>query len=215
MINKIIPMFAQNSIDRMDHLRSSTDSIEQSSERQTKFIVVCNGHIVLDKQANSCFFSQSNLPKAISDNDLKIFLGGSEQGYFFAISIKNDCSHYYEMVDVRSFSKQNFLAEHNMGLIAQAISILNWHASHQFCANCGSLTKSVYSGWRRDCPSCKKQHFPRIDPVIIMLVTQGDYCLLGAKQDFSEQRYSCLAGFMELGETIEDAARRDFNQPYP
>lgn len=209
MTIKSIPMFAQNSIERMDNLRSSADAIWKNSEKLIKSILIFNGHIVLNKSDNSCFFSHACLSKLASGNDLRIFLGGFEQEYYFAISIENAPSHLYEMIDVRTFSKQNLLPDQNMGLIAQAISTLSWHASHRFCPNCGSLTEPAYSGWRRDCPSCSKQHFPRIDPVIIMLVTQGDCCLLGAGQNFTEQRYSCLAGFMEPGETIEDAAKRE------
>ena len=101
------------------------------------------------------------------------------------------------------------MEENKLGILAQAAAVLNWHHSHQFCSACGKETTMKHAGWRRDCFTCKKEHFPRTDPVVMMLVTHGDYCLLGRGVNFAPNRYSCLAGFMESGESIEDAARRE------
>ena len=108
--------------------------------------------------------------------------------------------------------------------------MLAWHANHGFCARCGAKSEVVYGGWRRDCPACQTEHFPRTDPVVIMLVTCGDKCLLGRGYRFEGPMFSCLAGFMEPGETIAQAALRElweeagvkgrdvkylFDQPWP
>ncbi len=88
-------------------------------------------------------------------------------------------------------------------------AILHWHRSHGFCATCGAASDMTMAGWQRNCPGCGAQHFPRTDPVVIMLVTHGNRVLLGRSAGWPEGMYSCLAGFMEPGETIEAAVRRE------
>lgn len=111
--------------------------------------------------------------------------------------------------DLRSLASEGGLAPGVYGQLAQARSMLAWHARHRYCANCGTETSIAIGGFRRDCPSCNAQHFPRIDPVAIMLVTDGDRALLGRQAHFRAGSYSCLAGFVEPGETLEDAVRRE------
>ena len=94
-------------------------------------------------------------------------------------------------------------------LAATAKHLLDWHRTHSFCANCGHPTEPAQSGWQRNCPSCGRHHFPRTDPVVIMLVTEGDDLLLGRSPGWPEGMYSCLAGFVEPGETLEAAVRRE------
>lgn len=92
---------------------------------------------------------------------------------------------------------------------ATARALLHWHARHGFCAACGAATRMTEAGWRRDCPACGAAHFPRTDPVVIMLVTRGDEALLGRSPGWPAGMHSCLAGFMEPGETVEAAVRRE------
>ncbi|MGL4322185.1 MAG: NAD(+) diphosphatase [Paracoccaceae bacterium] len=94
-------------------------------------------------------------------------------------------------------------------LAATARALLTWHASHGFCAKCGQASDVVQAGWQRSCPACGTQHFPRTDPVVIMLVTHGNRVLLGRSPGWPPGMYSCLAGFIEPGETIEAAVRRE------
>ena len=101
------------------------------------------------------------------------------------------------------------LSARDAELIASAKAVMNWHVSHQFCAKCGQPTDMAMSGWQRDCPSCEAHHFPRTDPVVIMLITHGNSCLMGRSPGWPEGMYSCLAGFVEPGETIEAAVRRE------
>jgi NAD+ diphosphatase len=90
-----------------------------------------------------------------------------------------------------------------------AKALLHWHRSHGFCASCGAASQPGKSGWQRDCPSCGTQHFPRTDPVVIMLVEREDRLLLGRSPGWPVGMYSLLAGFVEPGETIEAAVRRE------
>ena len=94
-------------------------------------------------------------------------------------------------------------------LAATAKAITGWHESHGFCARCGQPTDIAMSGWQRDCPACGTHHFPRTDPVVIMLITQGNKVLMGRSPHWPEGMYSLLAGFVEPGETIEAAVRRE------
>jgi NAD+ diphosphatase len=97
-------------------------------------------------------------------------------------------------------------------LAASAKSMFSWHRSHRFCAACGQQSNQTLSGWQRDCPACETPHYPRTDPVVIMLITDGNRTLLGRAPHWPEQMYSCLAGFLEPGETIEAAVVREVKE---
>ncbi len=94
-------------------------------------------------------------------------------------------------------------------LVATAKAVLHWHRSHKFCAACGAGSEPAQGGWQRSCPACGAQHFPRTDPVVIMLVTRGNSVLLGRSPGWPEGMFSLLAGFVEPGETMEAAVRRE------
>ncbi len=94
-------------------------------------------------------------------------------------------------------------------LAATAVGLFAWHRFHRFCANCGAPSAIAAAGWRRDCAACGRQHFPRTDPVVIMLVIHGNDLLIGRSHGWPEGMYSLLAGFMEPGETVEAAVRRE------
>lgn len=101
------------------------------------------------------------------------------------------------------------LAPRDAELLAVARALTGWHARHRYCANCGAATAPADAGWRRHCAACGAQHFPRTDPVVIMLVTHGNDLLLGRSPGWPEGMYSLLAGFVEPGETLEAAAARE------
>jgi NAD+ diphosphatase len=113
------------------------------------------------------------------------------------------------VTDLRSVAVQGLVAPDHLPPIAEAKAVLHWHARHRFCSNCGAATQPVCGGWRRDCLQCKAEHFPRTDPVVIMLASDGDQCLLGRSPRFVPTMWSCLAGYVEPGESIEDAVHRE------
>jgi NAD+ diphosphatase len=94
-------------------------------------------------------------------------------------------------------------------IIAQAKALIDWHQRHGFCPKCGAPTRLMDAGYRRLCDKCNSEHFPRVDPVVIMLATDGDACLVGRGKLFPQGMFSALAGFIEPGETIEEAVRRE------
>ena len=112
-----------------------------------------------------------------------------------------------KFIDLRPIVGQ--LTQGEASILAAAKGVIGWHRSHPFCARCGKPSVIEDGGWRRKCPACTALHFPRTDPVVIMLVTRGDKTLLGRSRGWPPGTYSLLAGFMEPGETIEDAVRRE------
>ncbi|MFG1348071.1 NAD(+) diphosphatase [Xanthobacter autotrophicus] len=114
-----------------------------------------------------------------------------------------------KVTDLRSIAVGGLVLPHHLPPVACGKALFGWHGRHGFCANCGTASRILDGGWRRDCPSCGAQHFPRTDPVVIMLTAAGDQCLLGRQPHFAPGMWSCLAGFVEPGETIEEAVRRE------
>jgi NAD+ diphosphatase len=144
-----------------------------------------------------------------------IFLGLRDGAAVFGMGIsasaveklltRNDAA----VTELRGMAMQGVVPPDQLSAIAMAKSMVNWHQRHGFCANCGTRSAMKEGGWKRECPNCKAEHFPRTDPVVIMLVTSGDKCLLGRQKHFPTGMWSCLAGFVEAAETIEDAVRRE------
>lgn len=115
---------------------------------------------------------------------------------------------------LRVLASQGRIASAELAMLAQAKAVLDWHVRHRFCARCGTASRVAAAGWRRECPACAAVHFPRVDPVVIMIVIDidgpnGPRCLLGRQPQFAPGMYSALAGFLEPGEAIEDAVRRE------
>ncbi|MEM8756111.1 MAG: NAD(+) diphosphatase, partial [Pseudomonadota bacterium] len=118
-----------------------------------------------------------------------------------------DLSDSRKFIDLRAIMGE--IDHRDAGIAAAAKGIFEWRGSHGFCANCGGRNNVSNAGWRMDCPACGRQHFPRTDPVVIMLILDGDRALLGRQSCWPEKMYSLLAGFMEPGETVEEAVRRE------
>ncbi|UXN03452.1 NAD(+) diphosphatase [Bartonella sp. HY406] len=121
----------------------------------------------------------------------------------------DDLTEPFTASNLRSLYTDTKIAPPLVGALAQASSLLNWHDNNGFCARCGNETLMRGGGNRRSCSRCGAEHFPRVDPIAIMLVTRRDKCLLAHNHNFTEKRFSCLAGFIEQGETFEAAVRRE------
>lgn len=162
-----------------------------------------------------------------------IFLGIEDEGPVFAQDISGWDPDDVDLAQLNSFmdrSEQHhpalpphFLFSELRGvmtrisardaeLAATARALFSWHRSHRFCAMCGAESQQAMAGWQRNCPSCGGQHFPRTDPVVIMLITHGNDVLLGRSHGWPKGMYSLLAGFVEPGETIEAAVRREVRE---
>ncbi len=146
-----------------------------------------------------------------------VFLGEESDGsgrfaLGFALSLSPEgpsSGSVHDRIDLRSIALQGLVAAGVLGILGEAKAMLDWHRRHSFCANCGSASRVTTAGWHRICDACGARHFPRVDPVVIMLVVDGERCLLGRQRHFAPGMYSALAGFVEPGETVEDAVRRE------
>jgi NAD+ diphosphatase len=104
------------------------------------------------------------------------------------------------------------LSQADGGMLAHGVALLNWHRRHRFCSNCGAPSESREAGHIRRCPECGTEHHPRTDPVVIMLVHDGDRAILGRQAHWPPGRYSALAGFVEPGESLEEAVAREVHE---
>ena len=143
-------------------------------------------------------------------SDGAVFLGLSGDTPVFATDVRADEATSGAPVGLREAATELPAAE--AALAAYAASLLSWHRRHRFCANCGQRTEPRDAGHERECPSCGAHHFPRTDPVVIVRVSDGARLLLGRNSDWPEQRYSVLAGYVEPGESLEDAVRREIEE---
>jgi NAD+ diphosphatase len=159
-----------------------------------------------------------------------VFLGMSDGDPWFAADISSwepdDLDHsqlgqfldpteqiYPDMPDGTRFAElravMTLLSRRDAELVATAKAVQEWHKTHPYCSRCGEKSDMTMSGWQRDCRSCGGKHFPRTDPVVIMLITHGNKVLMGRSPGWPEGMYSLLAGFVEPGETLENAVRRE------
>jgi NAD+ diphosphatase len=213
--------YTSNPLDRRAQRRDDAAAIKQFSEHPQAGVYVIGGELIVLKNAgdpsgeiyNPVFSpAEAHALGAVRES---IFLGAVKDTPRFgfgldpqaaeALKARNDL----KVTDLRSIAVQGLVGADDLPPLAEAKALLGWHARHRFCSNCGSPTQSVQAGWRRDCPACKTLHFPRTDPVVIMMVIDGERCVLGRSQRFAPTMWSCLAGFIEPGETIEEAVRRE------
>jgi NAD+ diphosphatase len=149
----------------------------------------------------------------IETGAMLVFLGVGDGRPYFAIDATGaDLAPApgNEAFDARSLAP--LLPAGEAAILAEARSLIDWHARHGFCAQCGTRTRVEAAGWVRRCPECKASHYPRCDPVTIMLAVRGEFGLLGRNRRRPGNRFSCLAGFMEPGETLEEAVRREVRE---
>ena len=143
--------------------------------------------------------------------DSLVLLGVAPDGPRFAGHVSPDrpLPDGITSIDLRALGIQGLIDPTDLGALAQARSYLHWHAANRFCGRCGGLLAMHRGGVCRTCETCAVETFPRVDPVVIMLAIDGERCLLGRQPRFAAGMYSALAGFMEPGETIEEAVRRE------
>jgi len=149
---------------------------------------------------------------ALLPDDAVELISGDSEGFLDRRQLVVPGRDDLALIDLRSIAVQGLVDAASLAVLGQAKAILSWHARHGFCANCGAPTRVAAAGWRRECDVCKAQHFPRTDPVVIMLALDGERCLLGRQARWPTGMYSCLAGFVEPGETIEEAVRREIRE---
>lgn len=201
-----LPGFTGNTLDRADRVRHEPALLEAALAHAEARLLVLDGlDPVLDEEGR---LTWTDLAEARGE---LLFLGYDQGIPRFASAIPDD-----EAVPMgRSpamFAMLDRFAAPDAANYAAARSLIYWHGRHRFCANCGTHTRISHAGWARSCPSCGAEHFPRVEPVVIMLAEHGDRALLGRQPSWPPGRYSALAGFLEVGEAIEEAVRRETSE---
>lgn len=209
--------FVDNSLDRLSGLRDRPEELAAFRQRASASSLVIAGDMVLLGQ-DATPWLPLRIAEALGEVQHSAFLGERGERPYFATALAAEAAEALarrddlRLVDLRSIAVQGLVSNDDLGALAQAKALMHWHRQHRFCSNCGAPTEVAGAGWRRECPACGTHHFPRTDPVVIMLATDGERCLLGRQARFPPGMYSCLAGFLEPGETVEDAVRRELNE---
>jgi NAD+ diphosphatase len=200
----IAPGFTGGTLDRADHIRHDAAALAAvTGDWRAKLLrldtlvpeVTGDGMLVWDSLAD-----------APEDAEL-VFLGIGDGKPHFAAYIPGLRAPPGRPAVM--FGILDVLRPEEASTYAGARSVLDWHSRHQFCANCGHQTAMFRAGWGRLCPSCTTEHFPRTDPVVIMIAEHSGRALVGRGPQWPAGRYSALAGFMEPGESIEEAVARE------
>jgi NAD+ diphosphatase len=152
----------------------------------------------LADQGALCVFLGLDADAALFALDVSAATNPNDEGPLAGIGYFCDARTAAQIVSIR-----------DAAIIAQAKALIDWHQRHGFCPRCGAPTRMMDAGYRRLCNKCNSEHFPRVDPVVIMLAINGDACLVGRGKQFPSGMFSALAGFMEPGETIEEAVKRE------
>ncbi len=209
--------YTQSHIERAAERRSDDAAIAALAAQPSAGAYVIGGDLIVMKKGsplNDPLFTLAEA-RALGAANETVFLGllddAARFGYGLAPAAADALKTRdgFHVTDLRSIAIQGLVDATHLPPIAEAKAVLHWHARHRFCPNCGHATRAVQAGWKRDCAHCKTEHFPRTDPVVIMLASDGERCLLGRSPRFVPTMWSCLAGFVEPGEAIEDAVRRE------
>jgi NAD+ diphosphatase len=193
------PAFVTHTLDRAAHLRTNDEKLfALESHRDARAYVIYRDSLVVRQEADGprVLLGVDEAVK-LGANPGTIFLGLRDGTPVFGMGIaataveKLLARDDVAITELRGMAMQGTVPPEQLSAIAMAKSMVTWHQRHGYCANCGARTAMKDGGWKRECPSCKAEHFPRTDPVVIMLVTSGDKCLLGRQKQFPAGMWSC------------------------
>jgi NAD+ diphosphatase len=201
--------FAGSRIDRADHIRSAPDKLAALRDWRARLLLLDGLDPVITPEGT---LGWGSLADARADSEL-VFLGlDGERGCFAEVpaTFPSDAL----VGGPGGWQAMAVLEPAELATYGGARALVGWHARHRFCARCGGATRLAKGGWQRDCvnDTCRAEHFPRVDPVAIMLVEHEGDVLLGRQPRFPAGRYSALAGFVEPGEAIEEAVAREVHE---
>ncbi len=214
-------VFSGNPLDRADAMRRDAEWLDAAARStEARFLPLWQLNVLVDSAGADGPVLGWLRPEDVARLDVgvpPVFLGIHEGQPHFALDISavHDPSHELALGNGVSFEESRAAAMNlpvaDTGILAQARAQVGWHKSHRYCSACGHPTDQARGGHLRRCPQCGAEHFPRTDPVAIMLVVDGDRCLLGQSHGPLVRfgMYSALAGFIDQGESIEEAVRRE------
>lgn len=205
--DEILPPLARSVLDRAAERRTEPDLLETLREDPATRVVVIRGDETLFSTAGALALRS---PFAIEGDATWGFLGAAN-GLNYVVCVPaadttvDDLGGEWHSLRMRGGDISDFDA----GIFVEALSLARWYVDAPFCTFCGSTTTLKQAGWMRECDGCSRQHFPRTDPAIIVAVVDGDRILLGSNALWSSNRFSCFAGFVEAGESLEAAVHRE------
>jgi len=206
----IPPGFTGGTLDRADHLRHDADGLAAAiGDWRARLLKLDALQPDVTEDGRLGWTSLADAP-----DDAELLLLGLADGrpHFAAFVPGMRVSNAPAMRSPALMAALHSLAPGESATYAAARSLIDWHARHGFCANCGTATDIFRAGWGRKCPNCAAEHFPRVDPVVIMIAEHGGRALLGRGKGWPPGRYSALAGFLEPGEAIEEAVAREIHE---
>lgn len=226
MIDESEITFAGSYLDRADRLRGDAGAMARYlADPASRVLPFWQGKPLFDENGGGprLVWLAANDTKVSGQAEGALFLGLDDAGTaHFAVDVSGLVPPDGDPAACLSLPPQQRFADlravlgdldhRDAAIAAPAKGIFEWRRSHGFCSNCGARNAVAHAGWRFDCPACGRPHFPRTDPVVIMLVLDGDSVLLGRQPGWDEGMYSLLAGFVEPGETIEEAVRREVHE---
>lgn len=211
------PAFTGNPLDRASEKRLDPAWLEQRlGDPDSRFLPLHDlNALVISGETPRLAWATSDVREFERQSTGAVLLGLRDGVAHFAVDVsgteKPEAALGVEgaasFTEIRSLTVS--LADEDASIVAQARALLDWHEHHTFCSNCGEGTRPVQGGAVRLCIDCGTEHFPRVNPVVIMSIVRGERCLLGRQKGWPPGMYSALAGFVEIGETIEDAVRRE------
>jgi NAD+ diphosphatase len=208
-------------VDRAAHRRVEAGLLEQLlSDDDTRVLVLAGDRVLVAEEGDEdavhvTLLGPREMPQAARAAALPLYLGEDESARsYLGLAVPADSAEGWTPPDAARWAGLRdvgaLLDDEGAGLFTATLALANWHAAHPRCARCGSPTEVVQAGWARRCPHCGAEHYPRTDPAVIMsVVDEEDRILLGRQASWPERRYSTLAGFVEPGESLEAAVRRE------
>lgn len=211
-------IFAGNPLDRASDRRVDPAWLaERLEDPHALAVALWNGQPLVEKgpQGFQIAYVRADMANDLSGGPERLlFLGLWKETAVFAVDLEGgtdpsqaELQGLGEFRDLRSIALS--LPPADAGILGAAKAMFEWRRKHRHCANCGEPSMVADGGWKRICPACRAEHFPRTDPVAIMLATHGERCLLGRQAAWPPGMFSALAGFVEPGESIEEACARE------
>ncbi len=199
----LTPGFTGGTLDRADRVRHDPELLATAlADPRARLLVLDGLDPVLDEDGH---LTWTNLGEAQGE---LLFLGYEEGAPRFVSTLPEGMPVPMGRSPAL-FAMLDRFAPADAANYASARGLVFWHGRNRFCGNCGAHTSVSHAGWGRSCPNCGAEHFPRVEPVVIMLAERGDMALLGRQPSWPPGRYSALAGFLEVGESIDEAVRRE------
>ena len=201
----IAPGFTGGTLDRADHLRHDPAGVSVAMGNwQARLLRLYEGQPEITDDGRLTWTMLTEAP-----DEAEFVLLGLDNGRPRFAALLPDAGPMAGFRSPQLMAALGTMQPGEAATYAAARSVLDWHARHRFCANCGAPTAIFRAGWGRTCPACATEHFPRVDPVVIMIAEHEGRALLGRQPAWPAGRYSALAGFLEPGESIEEAVARE------